>query len=218
MAEAEPRISPMVRGPSGQVRAVCGGCAIAIHAEIDGAAYWLYPAEYVYTHPRGRRGEPRWFAHRVIKKNDKQVWVCDRQIPAEDVGTPRERRPTRTGRDIILSRADLAGQGWTRSSRRKDTVFYARPHMSHVPSQDEIDAEAMRRHNAHAHYCASGLDDDVRALGLSWPCTADDLKGVYRRLAMETHPDRGGSAEAFRRVNDAYQRLSALVVAPREES
>jgi hypothetical protein len=45
-------------------------------------------------------------------------------------------------------------------------------------------------------------------LGVSQPFTSDDLKAAYRRRAKETHPDRGGSAEEFRRVREAYEWLA----------
>jgi hypothetical protein len=34
-------------------------------------------------------------------------------------------------------------------------------------------------------------------LGLSWPCSAAEVRRAYRRLALERHPDRGGTATAF---------------------
>ncbi|MBI4159556.1 DnaJ domain-containing protein [Candidatus Wolfebacteria bacterium] len=39
---------------------------------------------------------------------------------------------------------------------------------------------------------------------------ADDqvLKSAYRRLAMIHHPDRGGDAEKFKEVDEAYKVLS----------
>jgi hypothetical protein len=52
---------------------------------------------------------------------------------------------------------------------------------------------------------------DVVTLGLSWPCTKDEVKGAYRRLCKRAHPDVGGSAEDFRRIHEAYQRLLAAV-------
>jgi hypothetical protein len=52
---------------------------------------------------------------------------------------------------------------------------------------------------------------DALTLGLPWPCSRGEIRAAYRRLALQTHPDRGGSAEAFRRVNDAYERLMDAV-------
>ena len=40
-------------------------------------------------------------------------------------------------------------------------------------------------------------------LGLTWPCTAAEVRKAYRRLALQHHPDRGGSVEGFTRITDA---------------
>ena len=49
--------------------------------------------------------------------------------------------------------------------------------------------------------------DALSVLGLDQAATQDDIKQAFRRLVKQHHPDVGGSAEAFRRVNDAYQLL-----------
>lgn len=45
---------------------------------------------------------------------------------------------------------------------------------------------------------------------LELPRDADDeaIKKAYRRLAMKTHPDKGGDAEKFKRVSEAFAILS----------
>jgi len=48
-----------------------------------------------------------------------------------------------------------------------------------------------------------------RPLGLAWGASRDAIKKAHRRLVKQHHPDVGGEAEAFRRVNDAYQLLMA---------
>jgi len=45
-------------------------------------------------------------------------------------------------------------------------------------------------------------------LGVSKLASADEIKRAYRKLASEHHPDRGGSADRFKEVNEAYQVLS----------
>jgi cbb3-type cytochrome oxidase subunit 3 len=40
-------------------------------------------------------------------------------------------------------------------------------------------------------------------LGLGDEATVDDVKAAHRRLVSGVHPDRGGSAELTRRINDA---------------
>lgn len=37
--------------------------------------------------------------------------------------------------------------------------------------------------------------------------TLDELKAAYRRLAMQYHPDRGGSTEIMQAINDEHDRL-----------
>jgi len=39
------------------------------------------------------------------------------------------------------------------------------------------------------------------------PETLEDLKTMYRKLAMQHHPDRGGSDEAMKAVNNEYDTL-----------
>lgn len=41
------------------------------------------------------------------------------------------------------------------------------------------------------------------------PETLEDLKKQYRRLAMEHHPDRGGSTEDMKQINSEYEALFA---------
>jgi curved DNA-binding protein CbpA len=45
-------------------------------------------------------------------------------------------------------------------------------------------------------------------LGIGKKATPREVKNAYRRAARETHPDRGGSNEAFFAVNHAYQVLT----------
>lgn len=45
-------------------------------------------------------------------------------------------------------------------------------------------------------------------LGLTKDATTDDVKKAYRKLAREHHPDKGGDAEKFKKVQEAYEVLS----------
>lgn len=49
----------------------------------------------------------------------------------------------------------------------------------------------------------------LSVLGLEWGASKQAIKQAHRRLVKQHHPDVGGTAEAFRRVNDAYQFLVA---------
>jgi DnaJ family protein A protein 2 len=45
-------------------------------------------------------------------------------------------------------------------------------------------------------------------LNVSQDASSDDIKRAYRRLAMEHHPDKGGCADQFKMINEAYSVLS----------
>ncbi|HET9929307.1 MAG TPA: J domain-containing protein [Polyangiaceae bacterium] len=45
-------------------------------------------------------------------------------------------------------------------------------------------------------------------LGLTPRASDEEVKRAYRSRALETHPDRGGSAEAFRAVHAAFEHIS----------
>jgi DnaJ domain len=46
-------------------------------------------------------------------------------------------------------------------------------------------------------------------LGIAKGASAQEIRAAYKRMALLTHPDQGGSDEAFRAVQRAYERLSA---------
>jgi hypothetical protein len=52
---------------------------------------------------------------------------------------------------------------------------------------------------------------DLSFMGLSATATADDVRKRYKRMALELHPDHGGSADAFRQLTDIKDRLLALL-------
>lgn len=50
--------------------------------------------------------------------------------------------------------------------------------------------------------------DHYRVLGLEPHARPAEIKRAYRRRALQTHPDREGDPESFRRVRRAYEVLS----------
>jgi hypothetical protein len=59
--------------------------------------------------------------------------------------------------------------------------------------------------------CPPCAAEALELLGLSWPCTAEDVTAAYRKRSLEAHPDRGGSKEAMQAINEAHHRLKRLV-------
>ena len=49
--------------------------------------------------------------------------------------------------------------------------------------------------------------DALEELGLAGPAGPEDVKRAYRRLARTLHPDTGGDAARFRRVQRAYETI-----------
>jgi len=50
--------------------------------------------------------------------------------------------------------------------------------------------------------------DPYQTLGVSKDASDADIKKAYRKLASKHHPDRGGDAEQFKQVQEAYEILS----------
>ena len=50
--------------------------------------------------------------------------------------------------------------------------------------------------------------DYYQILGVAKNASEEDIKKAYRRLAHEHHPDKGGDANKFKEINEAYQVLS----------
>jgi len=50
-------------------------------------------------------------------------------------------------------------------------------------------------------------NEALAVLGLKAGASQASIKQAFRKLVKQHHPDLGGSAQAFRRVNDAYQLL-----------
>lgn len=50
--------------------------------------------------------------------------------------------------------------------------------------------------------------DYYQILGVSKSASEEEIKRAFRKKAHEHHPDKGGDAEVFKKVNEAYQVLS----------
>lgn len=50
--------------------------------------------------------------------------------------------------------------------------------------------------------------DPYKVLGISHSSSEVEIKKAYKKLAMETHPDKGGDEEHFKEINAAYSKLT----------
>lgn len=50
--------------------------------------------------------------------------------------------------------------------------------------------------------------DHYHTLGVNHTTSADEIKKAYRKLASKHHPDKGGNAEQFKKIQEAYETLS----------
>ena len=54
------------------------------------------------------------------------------------------------------------------------------------------------------------------ALGLTEGASEEEVKSVWRQLASQNHPDRGGDAGEFSRLRKAYNEALAIATEPKE--
>ena len=52
------------------------------------------------------------------------------------------------------------------------------------------------------------VPDHYAALGIQETADASDIRRAYKKRALQTHPDKGGDEEEFKRVGAAYAVLS----------
>lgn len=110
----------------------------------------------------------------------------------------RTRRRVRQGRDRDRDRFSGFGAGARRENVREN---YRRA----------TNGGARGRRTRRAPSARSGPSrrEAYRALGLDTTATAEEVKRAYRSKVKEVHPDtKGGSEEAFKRVNQAYETLT----------
>jgi hypothetical protein len=51
----------------------------------------------------------------------------------------------------------------------------------------------------------------ILALGLTLPCTAEDILAAYRRKVKQLHPDRGGERSEFLRLQAHFEQAMAFI-------
>jgi DnaJ-domain-containing protein 1 len=74
--------------------------------------------------------------------------------------------------------------------------------------QRSTDQRSSDRWQTKSH-ASNSRADALAVLGLQVGASQEAIKQAFRHLVKQHHPDMGGSAEVFRRVTEAYQRLVA---------
>ena len=153
------------------------------------------PREFLYcAHEADPREAPGHFVvvrHRVVKKTAGKIHVDSeplRDDPGEDGREPSA--PDRAHRTIAIDRATLKREGRYRHPRSHREMFF------YATERDAIrDVETV----------LEALPTWCTILGIRLPCSADAVKSAYRRLAKESHPDRGGDPAHFLALEQAYR-------------
>ena len=80
--------------------------------------------------------------------------------------------------------------------------------------QAQSQKESQQKSSSSQHHSRSfnyRYEAYLRIMGLTFPFTYQELKKAYRQKALQTHPDSGGTAEAFLKINQAYETLSNCI-------
>lgn len=112
----------------------------------------------------------------------------------------------------------VSAREWLADEPRR-VVADLRQHVQRLDTQasrrstDSRRTDSRRTRNDRADPMPPGADprraEAYRHLGLAWGASREEIKAAHRRLVKQHHPDLGGEAAAFRRVNAAYQLLIA---------
>ena len=76
-----------------------------------------------------------------------------------------------------------------------DSNFFGNPFEEEKENYYDFDFDYESTENNHA------------VLGLKRSASQEDIKIAFRQKAMETHPDKGGDEEEFKKVRAAYECL-----------
>lgn len=160
-----------------------------------------------------------WGATSLIpsaEESPKSVWVTDDLAPGglagyyEKVLIPVQHRIVKSA---SMFRIDFDYRGGTyrvQSSRGTSLAINARRVAEAIETimvwidQGLVDIqtafEAFRRHDTDAWW---------EVLQCSPTAPLEEIERAWKRLVLETHPDRGGDPEQFRRVQSAYETARA---------
>ena len=93
---------------------------------------------------------------------------------------------------------------------QKQKYYQKKPREERAQTQKEY----QQKYSSDQHHSRSfnyRYEAYLQIMGLTFPFTYQELKKAYRQKALQTHPDSGGTAEAFLKINQAYETLSDYI-------
>lgn len=149
--------------------------------------------EFLYRDARDPSTGQRYSVrHRIVKKTKLYVYVEQRPFdPDRLTGTWLDH----TDEIYRLSRRTLEKEGYALApvtADLDDPMFFVTPFQ-----------ERVTQPGGHTPAC-------LERLGLTYPCTAAQVKAAYRQLAKRAHPDQGGKKEEFLALQAAYEQALHL--------
>ena len=146
--------------------------------------------EYLYTDHDNDYGYGS-FKHRIIKKTKNRVYVAEYPVGScnEDDKFEELGQTFHDVKTVVLDRQHLEVLGYA-SNTRCWCYFHTTPY--------------EERHRPATLYC-------LEVLGLEGGADSEAITSAYLRLAKECHPDHGGNAEDFKRLQTAYDTAMSSV-------
>ena len=122
--------------------------------------------------------------HRVVKKTSTRVYVENRARSWEENGMVYHEVET-----FVLDRQKLEVEGEAYSRRQRNFFFTTPYEQRHKPPQP-------------VSFAGFGLDAG---------CSEEDVHRAYRKQVKNAHPDHGGDADQFKRLQAAYEEALKII-------
>lgn len=170
---------------------------------------------------------PNWYVLRFIDSDQYRIAFLERQITIEQKfklfkKSLTELVDTRDRRTILL---------WKLKETNYDVGDYIRAYKESTITSEErkIIRETSKeyrkkREEEHRKFREKYGDpfkefrekfgigiNNYEILGLKNGASKEDVKKSYRKLCKKHHPDLGGNAEEFRKINEAYKKLLKII-------
>jgi hypothetical protein len=114
--------------------------------------------------------------------------------------------------DVLLELIEEFRQRYD-EAREADRVKWARMEqlINELPrTQAEWDEKLKRMQREMEERFGPNIESSLKILGLTPPVTRLEIRTAYLSLAKVLHPDVGGNADEFRRINTAYRAALGL--------